>query len=119
MGFNLGGMGDLKGMIEKAKTPDGLMEIAKNLPLDQIVQKLPLEKLLTPEFMQKHTPFQSIGELLQKAGVGSPTDSADKVKEVPQGQLDNQVKESTSFGSMQQLIQKAVEFYNSRQAGGK
>ncbi|MFD1774621.1 hypothetical protein [Paenibacillus rhizophilus] len=119
MGLNLGGFGDLKGLIEKAKSPGGLMEIAKSLPLDQLLQKLPLDSLLTPEFMQKYTPFQSIGELLEKAGLGSAGDSAQRIAEVPQDKLDNQVKETTSFGSMQQLLQKAVEYYQSRQPGGK
>ncbi|MDT3424749.1 hypothetical protein J2Z22_000261 [Paenibacillus forsythiae] len=119
MGLNLGGFGDLKGLIEKAKAPGGLMEIAKSLPLDQLLEKLPLDRLLTPEFMQKYTPFQSIGELLQKAGLGSAADSAQRIAEVPRDQLDAQVKENTSFGSMQQLLQKAVEFYQARQSDGK
>ncbi|NJJ40730.1 hypothetical protein [Paenibacillus apii] len=119
MGFNLGGFVDLKGLIEKGKSPGGLMEIANSLPLDQLLQKLPLDNLLTPEFMQKYTPFQSVGELLEKAGLGSHGDSVQRVTEVPQDKLDQQVKAKTSFGSMQQLLQKAVEYHQSRQSGGK
>ncbi|ANF97055.1 hypothetical protein [Paenibacillus bovis] len=118
MGFNLG---DLKGLLnnkgEGGNSSGGMMGMLGKLPLDQIIQKLPLDKLLTPEFMQKHTPFQSIGELLQKTGLGSTTDSPEKIKQVPAEQMDSQVSQNTQFGSLQQMLQKAAEFYTARKGG--
>ncbi|MFD1887809.1 hypothetical protein [Paenibacillus wenxiniae] len=121
MNFNLNNLKDMltgkDGNKEGSGSSGGIMDMISKLPLDQIIQKLPLDKLLTPEFMQKYTPFQSIGELLQKAGLGTNTDSADKVKEVPKDQLDTHVSQNTQFGSLQQMLQKAAEFYAARKGG--
>ncbi|WP_411346603.1 hypothetical protein ACE3MZ_11700 [Paenibacillus sp. WLX1005] len=121
MGFNLNNLKDMltgsnKDGNQSGGSSGGIMDMISKLPLDQIIQKLPLDKLLTPEFMQKHTPFQSAGDMLQKFGLGSTTDSADKVKQVPQDQIDTQVSQNTQFGSLQQMLQKAAEFYASRKA---
>ncbi|WP_017815081.1 MULTISPECIES: hypothetical protein [Paenibacillus] len=120
MGFNLDNLKGLlnnKGDGNNNGSSGGIMDMISKLPLDQIIQKLPLDKLLTPEFMQKHTPFQSIGELLQKTGLGSNTDSPEKVKELPTDQVDSQVSQNTQFGSLQQMLQKAAEFYAARKGG--
>ncbi len=122
MNFNLNNLKDMLTGKDGNKeggngSSGGIMDMISKLPLDQIIQKLPLDKLLTPEFMQKYTPFQSIGDLLQKAGLGTSTDSADKVKEVPKDQLDTHVSQNTQFGSLQQMLQKAAEFYASRKGG--
>ena len=115
MGFNLDGFGNWKELVGKAKSPGGLLELAKRLPLHQLLKQLPLDKLLTDAFMQKYTPFRSIGDLLAKTGLGQLSDGSDKVKELPEGLLDEKVAQHTSFGSMGHMLQKAAEFYQSRQ----
>ncbi|WP_046214138.1 hypothetical protein [Paenibacillus wulumuqiensis] len=122
MGFNLHnlkGLFDTKGKSTMTTGGNGIMDMLNKLPLDKIIQKLPLEKLLTPEFMQKYTSFKSVGEMLQKMGLGSNNDSANQVMLVPKDKMDNQLSQNTQFSSLQQMLQKAAEFYASRKAGSK
>ncbi|WP_017815077.1 hypothetical protein [Paenibacillus shenyangensis] len=122
MGFNLH---NLKGLLDtktkgsQGSGGSGIIDLLNKLPLDKIIQKLPLEKLLTPEFMQKYTSFKSVGEMLQKMGLGSNNDSATQVMLVPKDKMDNQLSQNTQFSSLQQMLQKAAEFYASRKAGNK
>ncbi|MDF9841152.1 MULTISPECIES: hypothetical protein [unclassified Paenibacillus] len=117
MGFNLGGLGDkVQGLMNSVK--DGnIGELLQKLPLDQLpldqlLQKLPVDQLLSSSFLQQFTPFQSLKELLQSGGfTGS---SAEDLKSLPQDQLNEHVNQTTSFGSLKDMLVKAAEFYTQR-----
>lgn len=117
MGFNLGGLGDkIQGMVGNLKE-GGVADLLQKLPLDklpldQLLQKLPLEQLLSSSFLQKFTPFASLTELLRSGGFSAS--SAEELKSLPQDQLDEHVNKTTSFGSLKDLLLKAVEFYSQR-----
>ncbi|WP_172251000.1 hypothetical protein [Saccharibacillus deserti] len=114
MGFNLGGLGDMLGKLQGgAGGTGGLSEMLKKLPLGEILQKLPLDQLLNSEFLQKYTPFKSAAEMLQKFGIGGS--DANALQNVPPQELDEKVNANTQFGSMQELLQKGLEFMQQRQ----
>ncbi|MEK3758438.1 hypothetical protein [Paenibacillus sp. FSL R7-0337] len=117
MGFNIGGLGDkIQGVVGSLKEGRAY-ELLQKLPLDklpveQLLQKLPLEQLLSSSFLQKFTPFESLKDLLQKGGFSAG--SAEEIKSLPQGQLDEHVSKTTSFGSLKDMLIKAAEFYSQR-----
>ncbi|CAM3455076.1 MULTISPECIES: hypothetical protein [Saccharibacillus] len=118
MGFNLGGLGDMLGKLQGsggqgAGGLGGLSEMLNKLPLGELLQKLPLDQLLNSEFLQQHTPFKSAAEMLQKFGIGGT--NANDLQNVPPQELDEKVNANTKFGSMQELLQKGLEFMQQRQ----
>lgn len=117
MGFNIGGLGDkIQGVVSSLKDGRAGELLQKlpldKLPLDQLLQKLPLDQLLSSPFLQKFTPFESLKDLLQKGGFAAG--SAEEMKALPPDQLDEHVAKTTSFGSLKDMLLKAVEFYSQR-----
>lgn len=120
MGFNLGGLGDMLGKLQGGSNAGGtggglggLSELLGKLPMGELLQKLPLDQLLNSEFLQKYTPFKSAAEMLQKFGIGGSDPNA--MQNVPPQELDEKVNTHTQFGSMQEMLQKGLEFMQQRQ----
>ncbi|WP_379152037.1 hypothetical protein [Paenibacillus sp. sgz5001063] len=116
MGFNLGGLGNIGDVINKVKE-GGIGDLLQNLPLDQlplnqILEKLPLDQLLSSPFLEKFTPFESIKDFLQSGGFSAST--TEDLKSLPQDQLNEHVRKTTSFGSLKEMLVKAAEFYAQR-----
>ncbi|UQZ37076.1 hypothetical protein C2I18_28190 [Paenibacillus sp. PK3_47] len=117
MGFNIGGFGDkiqgLVGNLKEGKVGELLQKLPLDqLPIDQLLQKLPLDQLLSSSFLQKFTSFGSISELLQSGGFHAS--SAEDLKSLPREEVDEHVSKTTSFGSLKDMLVKAVEFYSQR-----
>ncbi|NGZ74610.1 hypothetical protein [Saccharibacillus alkalitolerans] len=116
MGFNLGGLGDMLGKLQgggSGGAGGGLSDLLNKLPMGELLQKLPLEQLLNSEFLQKYTPFKSAAEMLQKFGIGG--NDPNQLQNVPPQELDEKVNTHTQFGSMQEMLQKGLEFMQQRQ----
>ncbi|GGO02177.1 hypothetical protein [Saccharibacillus kuerlensis] len=115
MGFNLGGVGDMLGKLQGGGSggSGGLSDLLNKLPMGELLQKLPLEQLLNSEFLQQHTPFKSAAEMLQKFGIGGS--DPNELQNVPPQELDEKVNANTKFGSMQEMLQKGMEFMQQRQ----
>jgi len=125
MGFNFGGLGNIREAINQLKE-GGMGGLLQNLPLDQLLEKLPLDQLpldqlmdklpldqlLSSSFLQEFTPFASLTELLQNGGF--PVTSAEDLKSLPSEQLNEHVSRTTSFGSFKDMLLKAAEFYTQR-----
>ena len=93
----------------------GLEKLSKNL--DKLTKELePFKKQeisfnerFSLEFMTKYTQFKTINEMVEKSPF--KVESEKDVKNIPDKEWDNYVKEKTSFQSWDEMMNKAGEEY--------
>ena len=94
-------LGDVGGILGGVLDKDG-----NGLDLGDLknLSQLNLGELLSGNFLQQFTKFVSIDDLLAKVGVGKP----EALAGVDPGKLDSVVKENSSFGGWQEMLNAAI-----------
>lgn len=94
-----------------------LQEIRENASkLSEMKQDVAVEEVFTDAFVQRHTEFSSIGELLDAAGYQGTTDD-DFDQFIRHSAIDRFVAENTPFHSWQAFQDQAVAAYIARLLG--
>lgn len=100
----------------------GLDEFEKELRrLEQNAEELsqttevPFNELFTAAFMNKHTPYSSIDELLDAGGFDAKT--SEEFEKIPEEALDQFVSEVTSFSTWEEMLNEAASEYITRKLG--
>ncbi|WP_237087101.1 hypothetical protein [Paenibacillus ihbetae] len=94
-----------------------LQEIRDNASkLSEMQQEVPVEDVFTDAFVQRHTGFSSIGELLKSAGYQGTTDE-DFDRFIQHSSISRFMAEHTPFDSWQAFQDQAVTAYITRLLG--
>lgn len=84
--------------------------------IQNISGKVQLSDLFTADFMNKHTKFESIGDLLNDCGfvLTSPND----FEKVTSGALDGEISSRTEFSGWEEMRTRAVQEYIAKKLNG-
>ncbi|GAB6928561.1 hypothetical protein JCM10914A_25440 [Paenibacillus sp. JCM 10914] len=94
-----------------------LSEIRENVSrLSEMKQEVPVEELFSEPFVQRHTPFLTIDELLETAGYQGDTDE-DFDQFIQNDKIDPFIAGHTSFENWQAFQEKAVASYIAKWIG--
>jgi hypothetical protein len=77
--------------------------------------QVPLSELFPPEFMQRHSKFDSLQDLFEASGF--TIESAEDFAAIPPDQLDDFIRSSTSFASWKEMKRKGTEKWAAREMG--
>ena len=77
--------------------------------------EVPYSKLFTPDFMRKNTKCKSFNDILQACGLNEYTQEA--FDELDEKLLDQQIRKLTKFRSWEEMQQKAMDAYITKQLG--
>jgi len=70
---------------------------------------IPYDDLFTSEFMQKHTNFKSIHEMIQSSGF--PIKSSEDIENIPDDEWSGFIQKNTSFTNWKEMIETAGHEY--------
>ncbi len=68
--------------------------------------QIPLQDILTSEFLQKHTPFQSVQEMFDKSQF--KITSKEDLEAIPEELLDAYIKANTKFSTWNDMLTAAA-----------
>lgn len=94
-------------MSAEIKINDYFKEVKKEVDTVKNNSNLPLEKILSNSFMEKHTKFSSFSEMLKAANL--TPDMLKDIDEASKKEFDKFISENTSFASWEQLAQAAMQ----------
>ncbi len=92
---------EIKGLDELSKK---LEQIAENAEAIQGTQ-IPLEELLTPGFLAKHTRFLSTDELFEASGF--TIENAEDFEKIPDDEWDSFIQQNTPFATWSDMLSAA------------
>jgi len=101
MGIKISGFDDFRRKLET------LQRRAQN-----VSGPVPFEDLFPPEFMRRYTDFKSIDEMFTE--LGTPIESAEDLKNIPEAKWEAFVKERTRFATWNAMQAKAGEEFIER-----
>ncbi|NMO95544.1 hypothetical protein [Paenibacillus lemnae] len=103
---------DMKGFEEFNSSPEELDQKTRELENNRSV---PVEQVLTPDFMAKYANSASVEHFFEAGGFLVKND--EDFDALPQEPLDQYVRETSSFDSFQDMVDKAVREYIVRNLG--
>lgn len=83
----------------------GLDELAKNLEGMSGTQNVPIEELLTPEFVSFHTKFANIEEMFEASGF--KIESQDDFAAIPDEDWDKFIRTISAFSDWESMLGEA------------
>lgn len=104
----------MKGFDELERKLNDLADRAKRL---DGTHNVPISELLTPGFLAGCSRFASADQMFQASGF--KIESADDFKAIPDAEWDMFIKNNTSFGSWQEMLQAAGAEWTRKQLGLK
>ena len=78
-------------------------------------QSVPLSEVLTDEFVQKNSPFDSLDNLIKASGY--TVESQEDLEAIPDEEWDRFISENTDFDSWQEMIDSAGAIYAKNKLG--
>ena len=83
----------------------GLDELARNLEGISGTQNVPIEELLTPEFVSSHTKFANIEEMFEASGF--KIESQDDFASIPDEDWDKFIRTISAFSDWESMLGEA------------
>jgi hypothetical protein len=102
----------VKGLDELTRTLGDLAKRAKKLDGTRTV---PLEELLTPEFVRAHTRFQDAEGLITASGF--KVDSASDFKAIPDEEWNAFIRSASDFADWDSMLGAALKEWTARKLG--
>jgi len=95
--------------------PSGLDELQQRLRRIDGSHDVPMNELLNPEFMLKHTQFRSFEEMLDRSGYSVKTQ--EDFKAIPDAPWDAFISANSTFTSWHEMLEAAQVEWTKRQLG--
>lgn len=92
---------------------EGLNKLQKNLDKLSKRDSVKFSELFSPSFMRRYTSYSSIDELFKDGGFD--VNSMDDFLAISERELDNHIREKTSFSSWSKLKKKAGQLWMKKQ----
>ena len=93
----------------------GLDELAKNLEGMSGTQNVPIEELLTPEFVSSHTKFANIEEMFEASGL--KIESQDDFEAIPSKDKDKFIRSISAFSDWESMLGEAASAWTVKKLG--
>ncbi|MCB9990470.1 MAG: hypothetical protein H6867_03690 [Rhodospirillales bacterium] len=92
-----------------------LDKLAQNVAALDGQHDVPIDELLTPTFLLKHTRFSSTDELFEQSGfkIESPED----FEAIPDEEWDNYIRSISNFNDWEAMLSKAGEIWITEKIG--
>ena len=94
---------------------EGLDELAKNLDRMSGTQDVPIEDLLTPEFVSSHTKFANIEEMFEASGF--KIKSQDDFAAIPDADWDAFIRSISAFSDWESMLGEAGAEWATKKLG--
>lgn len=102
----------ITGLDEFAKKLDDLADRASALDGQHNV---PMNELLTPEFVSKHTKFASADEMFDASGF--KVETQEDFAAIPDDKLDEFIRSISSFGNWSDMLREAGKVWAAKKLG--
>ena len=93
----------------------GLDELAKNLEGMSGTHNVPIEELLTPEFVSSHTKFANIEEMFEASGL--KIESQDDFEAIPAKDKDKFIRSISAFSDWESMLGEAASAWTVKKLG--
>lgn len=94
---------------------DEFEELANRAERLEGEQEVPLEELLTPQFMRRYTEFESVDAMLEASDW--EVETQEDFEAIPEGPWDAFVVQHTDFRDWQSMLDQAGQEWATRQLG--
>lgn len=102
----------IKGLDELAKDMDRIANAAKEL---DGTHNVPIEELLTPEFVSSHTKFANIEEMFEASGL--KIESQDDFEAIPAKDKDKFIRSISAFSDWESMLGEAASAWTVKKLG--
>ncbi len=106
MGLKITGLDEFMNSLEK------MQKAAEELETEQ---SIPFDELFTTSFMEEHTKFKSIYELLESGNF--IVNSQEDFEAIPDSELDEHIKVVTDFSTWEEMLASATELCIAKKLG--
>ena len=103
---------EIKGLDKFSRKLDDLARRAKTLDGQH---SIPLNELLTPYFISRHTHFNNADELFEASGF--KVESQDDFAAIPDAEWDEFIRSISSFPNWQEMLEAAVKEWTTKKLG--
>ena len=94
---------------------EGLDELAKDIDRMADTTNIPIEELLTPEFVSSHTKFANVEEMFEASGF--KIKSQDDFAAIPYADWDKFVRSISAFSDFESMLGEAGEAWAVKKLG--